>query len=122
MHVDRDHDVPLLAAALSNPKDGFIITPSSRVLDQRVQSVSEALERVAAVQQAFEREYGNMVETVVERHLPTAVCTIYDPRYPEPMRSTGRVALSAFNDCITRQAFNNGLDVIDLRLVCDQDV
>jgi GDSL-like Lipase/Acylhydrolase family len=93
----------------------------SGVLDERVRSVSEALERVAAVQKAFERAYESMLQQVLERQLPTAVCTIYDPRYSEPMRSVGRVALSAFNDSITRQAFQNGTDIVDLRIVCDQD-
>jgi hypothetical protein len=30
------------------------------------------------------------------------------------------VALAAFNDVITREAFTRGMPIIDLRLVCDR--
>ena len=59
-------------------------------------------------------------ETAFARRLALAVCTVYDPRFPDPEynRDAG-VALAAFNDVISRAAFRRGLPIIDLRLVCD---
>jgi hypothetical protein len=59
---------------------------------------------------------------VLGRRLPTAVCTVYWPRFPD--RAFQRLAvtgLTAFNDAILRLAFAHGLPVVDLRLVCGDD-
>jgi hypothetical protein len=59
---------------------------------------------------------------VLQTRLPTAVCTIYDPRYADPMqRRLGTTALTIINDAIIRQAVHLGLPVVDLRLVCTED-
>ncbi len=51
-----------------------------------------------------------------------AVCTVYDPRFPDPARQRLAIAgLAVFNDVIVREAFTRGLPVIDLRFVCDED-
>jgi hypothetical protein len=51
-----------------------------------------------------------------------AICTIYNPRYPDPrLQRLAVTGLTVFNDAIIRQAFARGLPLIDLRLVCDQD-
>ena len=46
-----------------------------------------------------------------------------DPREPTVIHSfrLARVALMTFNDVILRAAFEHGVDVIDLRLICTQD-
>lgn len=94
----------------------------SDILTHSVRSVGEALSRVAAVRDAFERDYRVMLDQVLRRDLPTAVCTIYDPRFPDAARrKSSLVALAAFNDVITRAAFSNGIALIDLRLVCSED-
>jgi hypothetical protein len=63
-----------------------------------------------------------MLEHVLSRRLPTAVCTIYDPRYPERrLRKVAATALTLLNDAITREAFARGAVLIDLRLICDRD-
>ena len=49
----------------------------SGVLAERAGSMAEALDRLRAISTYFEREYGALLETVVARRLPTAVCTIY---------------------------------------------
>ena len=94
----------------------------SGVLAERAGSMAEALERLRVIATYFEREYGALLETVVARRLPTAVCTIYYPRYPEPVRQRLAVqALAVPNDVILRHAFARGLPVLDLRLICDRD-
>ncbi len=46
-----------------------------------------------------------MLNTLPLKGLPAAVCTIYDPRYPDPVqRRVGTAALYIINDCIFRQA------------------
>jgi hypothetical protein len=64
-----------------------------------------------------------MLDTVLGRRLPTAVCTVYDPRFLDPLRQRLAIAgLALFNDVIARAAFTQGLPLIDLRLVCNEDV
>jgi hypothetical protein len=92
------------------------------VLDLRVRSVAEALLRLAEVRGGFARDYRAMLDAVLGRGLPAAVCTIYDPRFPDPTRQQVAVAaLSLFNDIITREAFGRGLPLVDLRLICSDD-
>ena len=55
--------------------------------------------------------------------LPTAICTIYEARFPEPdPRRRAAAALMLINDCIMRQGFANDVTLIDLRLICDDDL
>src|SRR5918997_5132491 len=92
------------------------------VLDDASRSIADALNRLAGIGDAFERGYRAMLDLVPARALPTAVCTIYDPRYPDPrMQRLAVAGLTIFNDAITRAAFARGLPLIDLRLVCDDD-
>ena len=84
--------------------------------------MADALDRIAAIRDQFAQDYGAMLDGVLGRGLPTAVCTIYDPRFPDPrQRRLAATGLTVFNDCITREAFARGLALIDLRLICDRD-
>jgi hypothetical protein len=91
----------------------------SSILNESARSVAEAVGRLAEAQARFARDYEATVEAVLALGLPTAVCTIYDANFPEPQRQLVVSALALFNDVITRAAFARGLDVIDLRLICD---
>lgn len=92
------------------------------VLDARAHSVGGALDRLAEVRDRFQHNYRAMLGEVRARMLPTAVCTIYDARFPDPdQRRRATVALTMLNDCITREVFVHELTLIDLRLVCDSD-
>ena len=93
---------------------------ASGVLRQGARSVADALEALAAVREAFAAEYRAMLDAVLARGLPTALCTIYDANHPEPERRVIVTALALFNDVITRAAFSCGLPLIDLRLICDR--
>ena len=63
-----------------------------------------------------------MLNEVLRVALPTAVCTIYDPQFPEAFRrQVAATALTLLNDKITRHAFSRGLTLIDLRLICDDN-
>jgi lysophospholipase L1-like esterase len=94
------------------------------VLAESARSVAEALARIASIRDRFADDYRAMLDAALTqgRRLPLAVCTIYDPRFADPNRRRAAVvALSAFNDVITREAFARGLGLIDLRLICRND-
>ena len=91
----------------------------SGILAERARSVAEVFDRVAAMGERFERDYLWMLQAVRDRALPTAVCTIYYPAYPDPTLQRIAVAgLTIFNDCIIRAAIGARLPLIDLRLIC----
>ena len=92
------------------------------VLQQKVASSAEVLDKLADIAGEFERHYAEMLQNVLSLKKPTAVCTIYYPLIPEPFTQKIAVAaLAIFNDVIIRQAFLAGVPLIDLRLVCDEN-
>jgi hypothetical protein len=94
----------------------------SALLERKVTSMGEALELITAVRERFRSAYVAMLDQVLKRRLPLAVCTIYEARFPEPAtRRLAATALTALNDAITREAFARNVDCIDLRILCDDD-
>jgi hypothetical protein len=85
-----------------------------RPLDRRgAAPVSERLAR-------FERSYRVAIASAVALGRDTTICTIYNGNIPAPEAAVARVALMTFNDVILRVAFERGLRIIDLRLVCTE--
>ena len=66
------------------------------VLEAGARSVAEAVDRLATIRERFGRDYETMLDRVLERGLPTAVCTIYDTRIPEPRRRLVVAAAARF--------------------------
>jgi lysophospholipase L1-like esterase len=94
---------------------------NSGILREPARSVAEVMAKLADVRDEFSRNYETMLDAILERRLPTAVCTIYDARFPDPQEQRLVVpALSVFNDVITRAAFGRRLSLIDLRLICNE--
>jgi hypothetical protein len=72
--------------------------------------------------EGFERGYRSVLAEVLARGLPTAICTVYYPRFPEAALQKAAVAgLTVFNDCIVRAAFAHGLPLSDLRSICTEE-
>jgi lysophospholipase L1-like esterase len=95
---------------------------SSDILRQKVASSAEVLDKLADIAGEFEYRYREMLQSVLSLKKPTAVCTIYYPRIPDPFTQKIAVAaLATFNDVIIRHAFLAGVPLIDLRLVCDEN-
>jgi len=93
---------------------------ASGLLDEPVYSSADALRLVGASVREFEGRYRAAVAGCLAQGLPLVVCTIYNGNFPDPdYRERVVVALTAFNDAIVRTASSHGLDVIDLRAVCD---
>jgi lysophospholipase L1-like esterase len=92
-------------------------------LQERVETVWEAVFRLAKAREQFWQDYRLMLDLAQRARLPVAVATIYDPRFPEPeWRLAGATALAVLNDCITREAVTRQLSLIDLRVICNDDI
>jgi hypothetical protein len=92
------------------------------LIEEKARSVAEVLDKLAKIKGAFTKDYGAMLDAVLARKLPAAVCTIYEARYADPTtRKIAAAGLSIFNDVIMRGAFARGVPVIDLRLIFDDD-
>jgi lysophospholipase L1-like esterase len=96
---------------------------SSDFLAAPARSTAEALLGLSDIAEEFERGYLAMLAEVLARGLPTAICTVYYPRFPEAaLQRMAVTALTVFNDCIIRAAFVHGLPLLDLRLICTEEV
>jgi GDSL-like Lipase/Acylhydrolase family len=85
-------------------------------------SVTDVLESLAAMAEAFECAYHRMVQAALQYALPTALCTIYYPCFPVPgVQRLATTALTVFNDVIIREAFTAGVPLLDLRLICNAE-
>ena len=95
-------------------RSDFLATPA--------RSTAEALSGLADIGDEFERAYLAMLADVLARRLPTAICTVYYPRFPDAaLQKVAVAALTMFNDCIVRAAFTHGLPLLDLRLICSEE-
>jgi len=89
------------------------------MLSLPVRSAGEALDRFAERLAEFEQSYQWALDAVLNRGLPTTVCTIYNASFEQPQARRIRTALMMFNDSISRTARARDVSVLDLRLVCD---
>jgi hypothetical protein len=95
---------------------------ASGVIEHPSRSVAEALGLLADIRERFQTTYAAMLDVVQATARPMALCTIYDPRYPDPQRRRlTTTALALLNDVITREAFARGVSLIDLRVLCNED-
>lgn len=91
------------------------------VLQMKAGSAAEVLNVLADRAIDFERQYREMLAGVRKLDLPTAVCTIYFPNFPDKfIQKIATAALSVFNDAIIRQAILAGVPLLDLRLICNE--
>lgn len=89
------------------------------LLERPARAAAEVLGLLADVAEAFERRYRAALRPVLDRRLPTTVCTIYRGNFADPrLQRLASTALTVFNDAILRVAVEHALPVIDLRLVC----
>ena len=91
-------------------------------LYESASSVADVLNRLSQLGKDFEIKYNRMLKGVTSHGIPTAVCTIYYPNFPDAvLQRLAVTALTVFNDCIIREVFAAGIPLIDLRLVCYED-
>jgi lysophospholipase L1-like esterase len=107
----------LIVSAGGNDALGYI-----DFLGASARTTAEALLGLAAIAAEFEGRYRDMLTEVLAHGLPTAICTIYYPRFPDlDLQKIALMGLTVFNDCITRAAFTHGLPLLDLRFVCTEE-
>ncbi|MGB3654702.1 MAG: SGNH/GDSL hydrolase family protein [Rivularia sp. (in: cyanobacteria)] len=91
------------------------------ILNEKVASSAEVFIKLANMREDFENQYQKLLQKIISLGIPTSICTIYNPNYPESTYQRIAVAaLNIFNDVIVRQAFQNGIPLIDLRLTCNE--
>ena len=91
------------------------------ILSLQASSAAEIFNALADRASDFEFHYSAMLKAVLSKNLPTAVCTIYFPNFPDSfMQKIAVAALAAFNDVIIRQAILHKLPFLDLRLICNE--
>ena len=72
------------------------------LIEEKAQSVAEVLDKLAKIKAAFRKSYAAMLDGVLARRLPTAICTIYEAHYPDlTTRAIAATGLSVFNDVIS---------------------
>jgi lysophospholipase L1-like esterase len=107
----------LIVSAGGNDALGYI-----DFLGAPARSTAEAFLGLADIATEFEGRYRNMLTGVLAYRLPTAICTIYYPRFSDPdLQKIAVTALTVFNDCIIRAAFTHGIPLLDLRLICTEE-
>jgi lysophospholipase L1-like esterase len=85
-------------------------------------SAIQMLDLVSSMRAEFERKYQQMLAEVLLKDKPVVLCTIYDrcPFLDPAMKLLAYTVLPMFNDCITRQAVQAKLPLIDLRVLCNE--
>jgi hypothetical protein len=92
------------------------------VLYRSARSVGAGLAMLGDVVAPFEARYRVMLDEVLALGLPTAVCTVYNPVFPDPEeRRYAALGLAVFNDAILRVAVAAGVPVLELRSICGSD-
>ena len=115
--VDRQlGKIPEGATHLAVSIGGNDALETSRILNDKADSVFEVFSRISERREQFHRNYEQMLHRILKRGLPTVVCTVYDSVPGLDRESVS--ALCLFNDVILREAFRARLPVIDLRLIC----
>lgn len=112
-------DVDRLALSIG----GNDVLDHAALLDAPVTKSAQAIAMIGDAARNFEAGYRVLLDKCrrLDRHL--AICTIYSGNFPEPaFQRIAKTALTPFNDAIIRIGVENGLTVIDLRLICSQPV
>ena len=88
-------------------------------LNEPVHTISGAFARFATLRASFEDAYRRMLEAVLARGLPTAVCTVYNGASPDPaFQRVATIGVALWDDVILGNAVERGLPVLELRRIC----
>ena len=82
-------------------------------------SFADVLIAFNQIREEFRTRFTVLLDRILEHEQPLVVCTIFNPKFPEPdIQILAETGLSFFNDVITEEALRKGLTIIDLRDVC----
>lgn len=89
---------------------------NSGLLEGQPASYQEGLARLSFAADQFEDVVAGLIHVAQATRLPTVVCTMWLPRYAEPVRQrAAAAALAIFNDRILRRAIEARISIVDLR-------
>ncbi|MCB2065524.1 MAG: SGNH/GDSL hydrolase family protein [Erythrobacter sp.] len=115
--VDRQlEQIPADATHAILSSGGNDILHHAVLLEQQTTSVAASMALLMQARAEFEPLHRSLVERAARLPVPLAVCMIYDANMG-PLIAT---AMGIFNDAITRNVHREAVDLIDLRLVCDE--
>ncbi len=92
---------------------------SISLLDEKVSSVSNALDILYQAKEDFRWNYIAMLEAILKKHNKVAVCSIYN-KVPG-LSQSAYTALALFNEVILEELMVRDLPIIDLRVVCGKE-
>jgi hypothetical protein len=116
--IGQIRKIPELATHLIVSAGGNDGLSRADILQRPAASVASAVEQLAVIRAEFQDKYRRMLKSLLALKKPLAICTVYDPNFPDPlMQRLTTTALNIFNDCILREAITHWLPVIDLRLI-----
>jgi len=119
--ISQIPEIPRSATHLIISAGGNDGLSRAEILQKSTVSVGSAVDELATLRAEFQQNYRRMLRALLACQKPLAVCTVYDPNFPDPlMQRLTTTALNIFNDCILREAITHGLPVIDLRLICTE--
>ncbi len=114
-------EIPTSASYVVISVEGNRAIQSSGLLEGRPVSYEEALARLSFAADQFEGVIRTLIKVAQRAGLPTVVCTMYPPRYSEPVQQrAASAALAIFNDRIIALAVEARISVVDFRSVCGQ--
>ncbi|QDU62332.1 hypothetical protein Pan216_31990 [Planctomycetes bacterium Pan216] len=114
--VDQLEDLPETATHLVISAGGNNALGYAPIVSRPVGDSRRTLSELVAAQREFRDHYRSMLDAVHGRRLPTIGCTIYDA--VPGLSAVESMALSLFNDVITKELGAAGIPLLDLRLVC----
>ena len=92
------------------------------LLGVRVNTVGEECAKLADLRDRISHDYRRLMDAIRGRGLPTTICTIYEPNFPDArLQREAITALCLFNDAIIRAAHAYRIPILDLRAVCTKD-
>ena len=109
-------DIPSDATHLIVSTGGNDILHHAALLEQKVGSIAAAMAILGTAVAEFASEHRLAVEAASQCTIPVAICTIYDANMG-PLITT---ALSLFNDAISCNIHRQNVDLVDLRLICEE--
>ena len=109
------------------------------IFSKEINTVGEAFLLLSEKRTEFEQKYHAMLKNALSFGLPLTVCSIYYPKFDAEtgldrvsnllgFTNNGHVmqqmvmgALAVFNDIITKESFQAGIPLIDLRVLCNEE-
>jgi lysophospholipase L1-like esterase len=113
--------IPADASHLVLSVGGNDVLEQIRILYEPAATVGGALRVLLESRTMFAENHRRLIQALLERGLPTVVCTVYNPCSDEDEFQRAAVAaLCLYNDAIIDNARRFRLPVIDLRAVCSE--